>query len=68
MASWTPRAATRDAWRAIRLTSSTLMPPSPGLQKLSPESLSRTRRNTGGPLLRVAIHRCSFRREVQESR
>ena len=49
IASWTPRAATRDAWRAIRLTSSTLMPPSPGRQKLSPESFSRTRRKTGGP-------------------
>ena len=26
------------------------MPPSPGLQKLSPESFSRMRRNAGGPL------------------
>src|SRR5437660_7163875 len=49
MASSTPRSATRDAWRAIRLTSSTLMPASPGRQKLSPESLSKTRRNRGGP-------------------
>ena len=49
MASSTPREATRAAWRAIRLTSSTLIPPSPGRQKLSPESFSRIRRKTGGP-------------------
>src|SRR5512132_1476957 len=49
MASWTPWAATREAWLAIRLTSSTLIPPSPGRQKLSPESLSKTRRKSGGP-------------------
>ena len=35
--------------RAIRLTSSTLIPPSPGRQKLSPESLSKIRRKTGLP-------------------
>ena len=34
---------------AIRLTSSTLMPPSPGRQKLSPESFRRIRWKIGAP-------------------
>src|SRR5689334_21638220 len=58
IASCTPRAATRDAWRAIRLTSSTLMPPSPGRQKLSPESFSKSRRKAGGPLFAVPSIGC----------
>src|SRR5947209_20351229 len=49
--SSTPCEATRDACRAIRLTSSTSMPPSPGRQKLSPESFRRTRRKAGGPVV-----------------
>jgi hypothetical protein len=47
--SSTPLEATLAACLAIRLTSSTLMPPSPGLQKLSPESFSKIRRKTGAP-------------------
>ena len=61
-----PRAATREACRAIRLTSSTLIPPSPGRQKLSPESLSRTRRKTGVPAMTLEIHEAGSSRVMLE--